>query len=335
MMMAMMMMKAMMMMTKMMITSARLFRRLDIDTVSVTTGVPDMWRIVSSLPPFVQFESGAPVMLEGDLVKMSCPPLLPVNNYVWSYLNRSSGVVREIGYDQRLPPRIATMGDSGQYSCTAIFLTGAVAQFHTELTVLERLLSPSVVVSSQGSVVLEGSGLVTLKCVPTSGPSLITWSWNKLGGAEPQKVGAEQTLTLRRIGDSGVYECQARTSTLNLTQVNSSLPHQVNIIPSPVGLPVGMAALALGLLCLFLLLLLGVWVFLHRGTKPMALDKLSHDPPPRVSHCSGLPGPGMELKDSSRPTESEVYMNCKTAGEAYTDLNHYDMSEENTYDCLS
>ncbi|KAG5856105.1 hypothetical protein ANANG_G00004480, partial [Anguilla anguilla] len=54
-----------------------------------------------------------------------------------------------------------------------------------------------------------------------------------------------------------------------------------------------------------------------------------------VSHCSGLPGPGMELKDSSRPTEGEVYMNCKTAGEAYTDLNHYDMSEENTYDCLS
>ncbi|XP_035246391.1 basement membrane-specific heparan sulfate proteoglycan core protein-like [Anguilla anguilla] len=332
MMMAMMMMT--MMMTKMMITSASPFERLDIDTVSVTTGVPDMWRIVSSLPPFVQFESGAPVMLEGDLVKMSCPSLPFEAYYVWSYLNRSSGVVREIGYDKKLPPRIATVGDSGQYSCTANFFR-AVAQFHTELTVLERLLPPSVVVSSQGSVVLEGSGLVTLKCVPTSGPSLITWSWNKLGGAEPQKVGAEQTLTLRRIGDSGLYECQAHTSTLNLTQVNSSLPHQVNIIPSPVGLPVGMAALALGLLCLFLLLLLGVWVFLHRGTKPTALNKLSHDPPPRVSHCSGLPGPGMELKDSSRSTEGEVYMNCKTAGEAYTDLNHYDMSEENTYDCLS
>ncbi|KAG5856104.1 hypothetical protein ANANG_G00004470 [Anguilla anguilla] len=219
-----------------------------------------MWRIVSSLPPFVQFESGAPVMLEGDLVKMSCPPLPPVNNYVWSYLNRSSGVVREIGYDRSFPrgsPRWGTLD--------------------------KRLLPPSVVVvSSQGSVVLEGSGLVTLKCVPTSGPSLITWSWNKLGGAEPQKVGAEQTLTLRRIGDSGVYECQARTSTLNLTQVNSSLPHQVNIIPSPVGLPVGMAALALGLLCLFLLLLLGVWVFLYRGTNPTALNKLSHDPHPEV-----------------------------------------------------
>ncbi|KAJ8333147.1 hypothetical protein SKAU_G00420430 [Synaphobranchus kaupii] len=237
-----------------------------------------------SLPLHVIFERGAPVMLEGDPVQMSCPSnpsslsnpldrsIRYKSPYTWYYLNRSSGVVSRISnWQQTLLLKKATMGDSGQYNCTALG---------------ERLSTPLVEASSQGSIVLEGSGLVTLKCVTTSGPSLISWSWYRLGGAELQmvgawlqRVGAEEELTLGRAGDSGEYQCRAYTDTQGLTQENTSLAHRVNIIPLPVGVLLGTAGFVLAFLCLCLLLLLAVWLFMQTPIKTTALDKLANGSP--------------------------------------------------------
>ncbi|XP_061118404.1 uncharacterized protein LOC133141719 [Conger conger] len=219
--------------------------------------------------------------------------------------------------------KTARPGDSGQYNCTVTDFgyDPWSSEFSTDLTVVEKSLPPLVVAGSQGFMVIEGSGLVTLKCVTSSGPSPVSWRWYRLAGAGlPQvEVGQEQELSLGRTADSGEYLCRAETSTLGLTQIDHSDSHQVIIIPSPVAHPVGIAALALVFLCLLLLLLVAVWLFIHGYGSP----------------AKRHPGPGMELKEDSKTVEDEVYMNCETSGEGYTDQNHDEIPEENTYDCLS
>ncbi|XP_061100197.1 uncharacterized protein LOC133127396 [Conger conger] len=290
----------------------------------------------TSLPSSVLFESGAPVMLEGDPVQMSCPSLQSNYSliYRWSFRNWSSGLDSTIGSNQTLPVKTAMPEDSGHYNCTVseIGIVPWSSVFSTDLTVVERLSASLVVVGFQGLVVIEGSGLVTLKCVTSSGPSPVSWSWYRLAGVGLRlvEVGQEQELSLGRTADSGEYLCRAETSTLGLTQIDHSDSHQVDIIPLPVGLPVGIAALVLVFLCLLLLVLVAAWLFIQRERETAALHKQANGSP-----AKGHPGPGMELKEDSKTVEDEVYMNCETSGEGYTDLNHDEISEDNTYDCLS
>ncbi|KAJ8333160.1 hypothetical protein SKAU_G00420560 [Synaphobranchus kaupii] len=181
-----------------------------------------------SLPLHVIFERGAPVMLEGDPVQMSCPSNPSKSPYTWYYLNRPSGV------------------------CEPYFKPAADAA------------------PEEG----HDGGLWTVQ-LHRSG----CWSWYRLGGAELQRVGAEEELTLGRAGDSGEYQCRAYTDTQGLTQENTSLAHRVNIIPLPVGVPLGTAGFVLAFLCLCLLLLLAVWLFMQRPIKTTALDKLANGSP--------------------------------------------------------
>ncbi|XP_036398886.1 Fc receptor-like protein 3 [Megalops cyprinoides] len=285
-----------------------------------------------SSPPtgvVLNFTHGSSVKLVGDWVSISCQSNYSAESglYTWYHRNQPTGAFFPIGNGSVLTRANLRLSDSGQYKCMFREAHGII-----ELTVLERISNLSVVASPQDLFVFEGHS-VTLECIASSAPTLISWTWYRLGEAGSQSIASERVLTLSRAEETGEYYCHANSSMLGISQQETSQNHKVYIIPMPVECRLGVAAFALTLLCwIFIILIIVVALLLmQRGTDSTALNMV-----PMASPAKGLPASAKGTKaDLQQPTDDEVYMNCEGTGEAYSDLNPNHMIEENTYDCLS
>lgn len=273
--------------------------------------------------------SGARTVIAGERTNLMCNGPRAVYWYRWNKTTREYNLVSP----NSMLTLNATVEDSGEYMCCDEPRKTSYS-VSIQLTVVEKLSALQVVAMPAHPIVTESQG-VALHCSASTLPSLVVWSWHRLGkDGNWQEVDTSQDLTLNMAEQSGQYRCQAESKEHGLLQMKESPTYTVHIIavPATVGEKLGIAAFSFSLLALIILSLILVWLVRQRANDTAALQALSAAP----TSAKGLAGPGKAPKGAVPQSEGDrdVYMNYST-NQAYTDLEPAYMTGDDVYSSLS
>ncbi|XP_029350340.1 uncharacterized protein LOC115036327 isoform X2 [Echeneis naucrates] len=167
---------------------------------------------------------------------------------------------------------------------------------------------------------------VQLHCSAFQILTFANWSWQHLENRVWHQVGSERDLILTEPEQSGLYRCWAKT--LNSELVSHNLTVYIIDMPPTAGEKLGIAAVVLSLLALFITLPILVWFVMQRYGGTFTSFKT----PPK-----DIQGLEKTSKGSFPSTERDgnVYMNYTSTNQAYTNLDPIKMTEDNTYSSLS
>ncbi|XP_076013783.1 uncharacterized protein LOC143006287 [Genypterus blacodes] len=176
----------------------------------------------------------------------------------------------------------------------------------------EKLSALQLVATPSYSVV--AGQTVKMRCLASTMPADVSWSWHRLGSNDTWTVvGRGTDLTLTKPEESGMYRCRAR-SERHIGQESVSSNHTVYIIPLPttVGEILGIAASLFSLLACILFLLILIWLWRQQVSVTLNTTHTT---------AKGFSGPDKSPKgDLPQAEAGEVYMNYTHTNDAYTDL---------------
>ncbi|KAG7510671.1 hypothetical protein JOB18_027989 [Solea senegalensis] len=147
--------------------------------------------------------------------------------------------------------------------------------------------------------------------------------WQHLEHATWQDVSHRGNLTLTQPEQSGLYRCRAEAPSRPVSR--NFTVYIVDVQPTSSDI-LGIAAFVLSLLALIIILTLLSWL----GWQRFGGGTLSTP----ATEVKGFPGPAKASKACSPESAGDVYMNCTSMNQAYTNLDPTNMTADNVYSSL-